>query len=175
VCQVIDRFVGWCHQHRPGRTAGWYENHLQSFLDSLPSAATLTVDELRRFHVTNWVDAHRTLGPNHRRGAITAVQRAFSWAEREGHISRSPVRGVEKPAPKRREQVLTPTEFDYVLAKVSDAAFRDVLVFCWETGCRPQEVRVIETRHLRLDRGRVELPPAEAKGKRRWRPPGSEA
>ena len=54
-------------------------------------------------------------------------------------------------------------------ARVTEPCFRDVLAFCWETGCRVQEVRQIEARHVRLDRGRVELPPPEAKGKKRWR------
>ena len=169
VCRTIDLFVGWVHRHRPGRTAEWYQNHLQSFLDSLPDAATLPADRLRPFHVTNWVDAHPAWGPNHRRGAITAVKRAFAWAEREGHVAKSPVRGVEKPAAVRREQVLPPAEFVDLLGRVTDAHFRDVLEFCWETGCRVQEVRLIEARHLRPDRGRVELPPPEAKGKKRWR------
>lgn len=168
-CRVIDLFVGWSHTHRPGRTAEWYQAHLQSFLDSLPDAAGLTVDRLKRMHVTNWIDAHPTWGPNHRRGAITAVQRAFAWAEREGYIARSPVRGVEKPPARRREQVLTDAEFRSLLARVKEPCFRDVLDFCWETGCRVQEVRLIEARHLRLDRGRVELPPPEAKGRKRWR------
>jgi len=168
-CRVIDLFIGWSHKHRPGRTAEWYQNHLQSFLDSLPDAATLTVDHLRRLHVTNWVDAHPTWGSNHKRGAITAVQRAFTWAEREGHIAKSPVRGIEKPPAKRWEQVLTTIEFTELLARVKEPCFRDVLEFCWETGCRVQEVRLIESRHLRFDRGRIELPPPEAKGKKRWR------
>lgn len=168
-CQVIDLFIGWSHRHRPGRTAEWYQKHLQSFLDSLPDAATMTVENLKRFHVTNWVDAHPKWGVNHRRGAITAVQRCFTWAEREGHIAKSPVRGIEKPPAKRREQVLTPAEFADLLTRVRDSFFRNVLEFCWETGCRVQELRLIEGRHLRFDRGRVELPPKEAKGKKRWR------
>lgn len=169
VCQLIDLFVGWSHTHRPGRTAEWYQNHLQSFLDSLSDAATLTVDGLKRLHVTNWIDAHPGWGPNHRRGAITAVQRAFAWGEREGHIPKSPIRGIEKPPAKRREQVLTEAEFRSLLGRVQEPCFRSVLEFCWETGARVQEVRLIEARHLRLDRGRVELPPPEAKGKKRWR------
>jgi site-specific recombinase XerD len=169
VCRVIDLFVGWSHTHRPGRTAEWYQNHLQSFLDSLPDAATLTVDNLKRFHVTNWIDSHSTWGANHKRGAITAVQRAFTWAEREGHIDKSPVRGIEKPPAKRREQVLTAAEFESLLARIKEPAFRDVLEFCWETGSRVQEVRLIESQHVRLDRGRIELPPQKAKGKKRWR------
>ena len=169
VCRVIDLFIGWSLNHRPGRTAQWYQKHLQSFLDSLPDAATLTVDQLKRHHVTNWVDAHATWGANHRRGAITAVQRAFTWAEREGHITRSPIRGIEKPPAKRREQVLTLNEFQSLLARIKEPTFRDVLEFCWETGSRVQEVRLIESQHVRFDRGRIELPPQQAKGKKRWR------
>lgn len=166
---VIDLFVGWSKIHRPGRTAEWYRAHLESFLDSLPDRWTLTVEGLKPFHVVNWADAHPRWGPNHRRGAITAVQRAFTWAEKIGHIAKSPVRGVDKPPPKRREQVLTAGEFAALVSHATDRPFRDVLTFCWETGCRVQEVRRIEARHVRLDRGRVELPPAEAKGKKRWR------
>lgn len=169
VWQVIDLFVGWCKIHRPGRTVEWYQKHLQSFLNSLPNAETLLVADLKPFHVENWADAHSKWGPNHRRGAMTAVQRAFSWGEKKGHITASPVRGLEKPPPKRREQVLTPAEFAGLLGRVKEPCFRDVLEFCWETGCRVQEVRVIEARHVRLDRNRIELPPAEAKGKKRWR------
>lgn len=36
VYAVVDLFVGWCKTHRPGRTAEWYQRHLESFLDSLP-------------------------------------------------------------------------------------------------------------------------------------------
>ncbi len=166
---VVDLFIGWSKIHRPGRTAEWYQNHLESFLNSLPDRWTLAVESLKPFHVSNWADAHPRWGPNHRRGAITAVQRAFTWAVKMGHIAKSPVRGVDKPPPKRREQVLTRAEFNGLLARASDDQFRDLLTFCWETGSRVQEVRLIEGRHLRLDRGRVELPPAESKGKKRWR------
>ncbi|HUR54782.1 MAG TPA: hypothetical protein VMZ71_11670, partial [Gemmataceae bacterium] len=84
-----------------------------------------------------------------------------------GHIPKSPVRGVEKPPDRRREQVFTPAEFAALLSRVPEPCFRDVLEFCWESGCRVQEVRAIEARHLRLDRDHVELSPAETKGKKR--------
>lgn len=123
---MIDHFVGWYQTHRPGRTAEWDQDHLQSFLDSLPDAASLNVAGLKRLHVTNWIEVHPTWGPNHRRGAITAVQRAFARAEREGHIPKSPVRGIEKPPAKRREQVLTDAEFRALLARVKQPSFRDI-------------------------------------------------
>ena len=168
VAGVFDLYLEWCHKNRSARTYEWSRNHIQSFLDALVDKQ-LPVSALRPFHVQRWVDAKDTWGANHTRGAITAVLRAFTWAETVGHIDRSPIRHVEKPAPKRREQVLTQAEFDALLSHVRDDAFRDVLEFCWETGSRVQEVRLIEAAHYKPDRGRVELPPAQAKGKRRWR------
>jgi integrase len=47
--------------------------------------------------------------------------------------------------------------------------FHDLLTFSWESGCRPQEARHIERRHIRLEYHRIEIPAEEAKGKRRWR------
>src|SRR5437868_6803997 len=88
VAGVIDGYLEWCERHRPERTYEWYRDHLQSFLDSLPDAATLTVKDLKPFHVQRWVDRHDSWGACFRRGAMMAVQRAFSWAEKLGHIDR---------------------------------------------------------------------------------------
>ena len=180
VAEVFEKFLDWCQKNRSPRTYEWSRNHIQSFINSLKARKTVPAgfpaEELRPFHLTDWVDANRTpkpgkraWGANHRRGAITAVQRAFTWAEKQGHITKSPIRHVEKPAPKRREQMLTPGEFAALLAAVKDDAFRNVLEFCWETGCRVQEVRVLEAEHYKADRPRFELPPGLAKGKKRWR------
>src|SRR6185369_3282067 len=43
------------------------------------------------------------------------------------------------------------------------------LEFSWETGARPQETVRVEARYVNLSRGRVEIPPSQAKGKKRWR------
>ncbi len=168
VTDVFEQFLEWCEKNRSPRTYEWSQNHIQSFLNSLPSTQIRT-DSLKPFHVQQWADSKTTWGANHKRGAITVVQRAFSWAEKMGHIVKSPIRHIEKPAPKRREQMLTVDEFRSLLAAVKDLSFRDVLEFCWETGARVQEVRFIEAAHLNLDRCRIEIPPAEAKGKKRWR------
>jgi integrase len=92
-----------------------------------------------------------------------AVTRPFNWAAKLGYIAASPVRGVEKPAPTKRDSFAT------LLAHVKDEPFRDLLTFAYEAGCRPQEARHVEARHVRAEHSRVEIPPAEAKGKKRWR------
>jgi integrase len=174
VVAVLDLFLEWTKAHRAPRTFEWYQERTQAFVNFKPKdgsfvAADLTVDEMKPFHVQQWVDSHPDWSNSHKRNGMIAMQRAFNWAERIGHIDKSPIRYLEKPPAGRREQVIKPDEYARMLAEYADQQFRDVLAFCWETGARPQEVRVIEARHLDLSRSRVVLPPVEAKGKKRHR------
>lgn len=166
VAALIDKFLDWTQKNREPRTYEWYQMHLQSFLDSL-TPKTLTVGGLKPHHVHTWADA-RDWGPTFRRGAMTAVCRAFNWAEELGHIAASPLRKLKKPRAKTREQVLTPKEYATVLTFVK-GAFRDLVVTIWETGCRPFEATRLEARHVDLDTGRWVFPEEEAKGRIRNR------
>jgi integrase len=164
--EILDLFQQWCHTHRARATFKWYTERLQSFAESIRE--DLKVADLRAFHVQQWIDAHPAW-KGYRRGAITAVQRAFNWATKLGHISSSPVRHLEKPPQGRREQVVSTEEFTRILECVQDQAFRDLLITAWDTGCRPQEIRCVEVRHFDASKRRWAFPPAEAKGRRRWR------
>lgn len=166
---VFERFLAWTQSHRSPRTYQFYRDRIQSFCDHLRVAAAMPAMALRPFHVAEWADSKRTWGANQTRGAIVSVARAFNWAAKMGYAPASPVRGVDRPAATRRESGLTPAGFADLLARVADQPFRDLLEFAWEAGCRPQEARHVEARHVRADLGRVEIPPAEAKGRRRWR------
>lgn len=182
VAEVFLKFLEWCEVNRSARTYEWSQNHIQCFCDFLKARDVPILPkkfpalELAPIHLTEWIDFHRrpregkrVWGANHCRGAMTAVVRAFSWGAKQRLISENPIRGIEKPAAVRREQVLTQKEFDTLLAEVRDDAFRDVLEFCWETGTRVQEVRLLEAAHYKPELGRFELPPQQAKGKKRWR------
>ncbi len=170
VAEVFEKFLEWCQQHRAGLTYGWYLQHIQGFIDFLKKPAAMLATALRPFHVMEWADKHPSWGANYRRGAIIAIQRPFNWAAKLGYIAESPIRYIEKPQATRREQVITQQEWELIRDHYpAGDAFRDLLEFAWETGCRPQEVKGIETRHVELDKHRVSFPPAEAKGKKRWR------
>jgi integrase len=166
--ELIDLFLQWTEKHRAPKTFRWYYDFLQTFIDWLPNKRIKTED-VRPFHVLQWADSHATWGDSCKRGAITAVQRAFLWAEKVGHIERSPIRHIEKPQAQRRDNPMSDDDFKTLMSHVKDEAFKDLLNFAWESGSRPQEVRFIEARHVNLERGRIEFPPEEAKGKRRWR------
>jgi integrase len=61
--------------------------------------------------------------------------------------------------------VLTPEEYDRVISMLS-GPFRDLLAMAWESGIRPQEIRIVEARHLDFENGRIVLPVKESKGKK---------
>ncbi len=166
VVTALDLFLDWCKKHKALRTYEWYLEYLQSFTDSLHGSPT--VADLRPFHVQQWLDAHPGWKAV-RRSAIRSVQRALNWAVKFGHLTQNPVKGMEKPPQGSRDQVVSPEEYRRLLTQVRDEAFRDLLTVAWETGCRPQELRTVETRHFN-ETGRCWVfPPDEAKGKKRFR------
>ncbi len=165
---LFDAFLDWCEKHRKHRTFEFYRDHLQAFVTHLGEVCNRDADELRPFDVIRWADSHSGWGACRKRGAITAVQRSYNWAVGVGLLLRSPVAKVEKPAAVRREQTVSAQVYKAMLAKVRPP-IRDLLTLAWETGARPQELFRLEARHYHSGRGRLELPPAEAKGGKRWR------
>ncbi len=169
VAEVIDKYLEWCHKHRAAETFSWYLDRLQSFLDFVPHIARQPVTALKPFHVIEWADKHSRWGNSYRRGAIIAIQRPFNWAMKLGYIDTNPLRFVEKPQASRRDNPMALKDFSELLSHVKDQEFRDLFTFAWLAGTRPQEARHIEARHVNFDQTRIEIPPDEAKGKKRWR------
>ena len=110
-----------------------------------------------------------TWGASTKNGFCRSVCRAFNWAVKQGHIEKSPVKGVEKPAMERREDVISPEEFERILAMFPDQAMRDLLVTAWETGCRPQEVFAVEAAHVNQEGRCWVFPIKSSKGKKKTR------
>ncbi len=170
VSVLLDKYLDWCRRENAVRTFEWYRDHIQHFLDSLPDASTLAVNDLKPLHVIEWVGKHPNWSATYRRGAIGAIQRAFNWAEELGYVAANPIKKIKKPRPERRENPMSRQDFDTLLAMVKEGdPFRDLLLFAWNSGCRPQEARHIEPRHVQLPAECIVVPKDEAKGKRRAR------
>lgn len=146
---VFDAFLDWTLNNREHGTYEWYCQRLNEFA---PRVKSLRVEDLRPYHVQEWIDTKRSGG--HKRGCVVAVQRALNWAVKQGRIERNPIALMEKPSAGRRELVLDLPQFNRLLTLASDKSFRDLLTFCWETGCRPQEAFALESRHVELSRER---------------------
>jgi integrase len=169
VAGMIEGFLDWAEQHLAASTYAGYKKFLNAFALSLPNPKTFPVEQLKPYHVQQWIDGRKAWGATMKHNAITAVKRCFSWGEKLGHISRSPIRSVEKPTPERRNQIVTVVHYETMLARVRSKTSKELLTILWETGARPQEFRIVEARHFNKEAGRFDIPPEEAKGKKRWR------
>jgi hypothetical protein len=163
VVGIIDKYLDWCQQHRSPETYEWYRWRLQLFAASIDK--NLTVTQLKHFHLDDWLNQRRDWSSGTKHGMARAVQRAMRWAARKGYIDRSPIADYEKARPGKRNVVISPALFDEVLSFVRKRPFRDLLIATWETGCRPQESLIVETRHVDLANARWVFPPDEIQGR----------
>jgi integrase len=162
---IVGKYLDWCRRHPAPRSVEWYQGHLDGFLKHLGNQALMPATDLKPFRVIERVDSHETWGATDRRGTIVAVQRALNWAEEMGYIAASPVKRVKKPPAGRRDNPMTPEDFQALLARLPEGdPFRELFLFVWHSGCRPQEARRIEPRHVQLDQQRIVIPKEEAKG-----------
>ncbi len=156
---LCDKFMDWVERHRSAGTYQWYWWRLQSFARRYPD---LTVDELKPFHVQEWVDA-QAIAPTTQRNCIRAVKRSLKWAQRQGYIEANPLSEMEAPSPERREVLITDEQYAQLLNAIRDPGFYDLVVTTWETGCRPQESLRVEARHVDVKNQRWVFPKSESK------------
>ena len=159
VVVLCDKFLDWVERHRSAGTYQWYWWRLQSFARRYPK---LTIDELRPYHVQEWIDA-QTISPTTQRNCIRAVKRAIKWARQQGYIESSPLTELEAPSAERREVLISEAQYVQLLDAIRDPNFYDLVVTSWETGCRPQESLRVEARHVDLKNQRWVFPKSESK------------
>lgn len=162
VAVVVDAFLDFVEKHRSAETYRWYKDRLELFCNAIP--ASLTLDQIKPFHVQKWIDSYPNLSAGSKRNYCRSIQRAMSWAEEQGYVERSPLAHFKKPRGGKKEQVVSAGEFQKLLDNTADQEFKDLLTVTWETGCRPQESLRVEARHVDLAGARWFFPASEAKG-----------
>lgn len=184
VADLIERFLTWMKENRKKSTHEWYRNHCSSFVKHV--GRRLKVSDLKGYHVDGWLKVHGTnkskvtTGSNAGRstkntgrknsktylnGGCRAIARAMNWAKKQGHITTSPIVGMERPAAKPRTTVLTTEQWEELVALVDPSdPFRDLLVFLWETGVRPYEARMARADNFLPARRQLVLDLKDSKG-----------
>jgi integrase len=149
VRELVAMFLDHATESLKPLTVDFYQRHLDSF-------KAIWGDEWARDikprHILEWL-AGKSWAPSTKRGAITSVKRTFSWAAKQGYLISDPVAHASKPPVKKRDVILTTSDFSAILAASSCAAFRDLLVVLMETGCRPSEAARVEARNFDPDEG----------------------
>ena len=136
VFALMDEFLDWTQEHRASRTFEFYQVRLNRFVKD---AADMDCLNLKTFHVQKWLDGKKW-GSTYRARFVASIKRCFNWAVRQGYLKTNPIQFLEKPKANKRETPVTRCEYKALLANVSKKdPFYDLVVFSWETGCRPQE------------------------------------
>lgn len=165
VAWLADEFLEEVQRDRSPSTYAWYKRYLDSCVKYVGSK--LKADALTPTIVAKWVSldyGHRTESTQH--AAARSIVRLMNWAVAQQHLLRSPLVGYTKPQPGRREYYVSPDEYKLCLEH-STGSFRLLVEFLWESGVRPQEVRIIESRWV--DGRKIVLPARRSKGKKRPR------
>jgi len=173
VQDLIEEFLAWTEKHREPLTLKSYQRYFSgkgSFSDYV--GPKLRIRDLKPFHVTRWLDErYAKAGSTTIAGAITAIKRAFNWGVEEGYIKDSPVGRVKKPARNNRgeEAYFLPDQWTKILAEVKPGPFRDLITVMKETGCRPQEIKIVGKRHFNQQSRTWVFAKEESKGRKEQR------
>jgi hypothetical protein len=110
VAEVLEHFMDWTEKNRP-KSYTWYKKRIDHFY---PKVRDLRTSDLRPLHVQQVLDKH-DWSDAYKAGCVTAMKRVFNWGLEQGYIGLNPLRGLKKPDPGRREQVISEKEFDEAL------------------------------------------------------------
>ena len=166
VFEVMDEFLDWTKKHRAIDTFHWYQKRLQRFVDECKNTACL---KFKPLHVQRWLDQKESWGPTYKAGMVTAFKRCFNWAVRQGYVKSNPVQFLEKPTARRRETPVTRKEYNVVLKNVNKRdPFYDLIVFSWESGCRPQESLRFSADDVMVNKKRIIIENPKDRGPK-WR------
>ncbi len=158
--ELSQAYLDWCQSNRSPGTYKMHRYFLKTFIESV--GKRLQASQLKVYHVTKW---HEGLGisTTSQNDGVGVIQRLMNWAVEQNYISRNPILGMKKPRRTNRDICYTAEQW----SQIREHAQEDLLLlldFLYSTGCRPQEARSIETRHVHNDL--VIFPADESKGKR---------
>jgi integrase len=149
IATLCDLFLDFSEVHQSPDAYKNYKHFLQAFCKEY---GTLSVADIKPFHVNRWIDDRKSW-KGAKRHAIISVKRTFSWGEQQGLIQSNPLRTLKAPRGNRRERVLTADERTLILESVKDRQFRDFLTAMLGTGCRPSEVANVTAADVKLEIG----------------------
>lgn len=137
------------------------ETTLTRRLDYLTSAdaqlGTLSIRELRPYHVLEWLDIEQGWNATTGHHASQAVKRAIEWARKVGRIETNPIDSVSVKKGEPRDFTIDRDLYRLLVDSVASdnrirvRAFVPVLRALWLSGCRPGEIASVQVEHVSDD------------------------
>jgi integrase len=147
VVGVMDSFL----EHiKDRRSYAWYQQLLQDFTDT---HGNLLVSALTQEDVTKWLEQKKTWGPTTKNKVIGILNQAFTWAVRQGQMTRNPAAAIKKPRANRRDRILTASERQSIWNAARGIPFKNLVTALQETGARPGEIAKVTAADLDLKNG----------------------
>lgn len=149
---TVDEVVA-AYLHHAARAIGesTFKRTRKYLEDFLRKIAGIHFMELRPWHLVSWVESHATwIKVATLAHATNAVRGCFTWACRMGMTNNDPFRGVRYVSHDTR-QPITNDEHETLLARTRDENFKDLLIFLWDSGMRPDELTRMEWSWVRYD------------------------
>lgn len=149
--ELIRQNLEWVKENRAPGTYALYELYLHQFLKFIgnPPVSSITRLDLERFYA--WAKKHHSKSANVGNSYLRHVKTALLWAEDMG-LCECPVkkfpRMTEVPPKTIR---FNDDEMKKFINGIPDEDFRDMIVFGFLTGLRPQELRALERHHVKQD------------------------
>lgn len=145
VRDLVDRYRRWAAERVRANTYDLYHKSLEDWIGLHgPRRAA----DIRPFHVTDWLDRHKGWNGSTRHLRATIVKIWSAWATEQGHLDVDRLRGMRLPGIAKRQPASR--ESIEAMIAVSEGEFRDFVVVLFDTGCRPGEIRALESAFLDL-------------------------
>lgn len=138
VAKVCAEYLAHCEKTMAaGRMQPEHRQNVVRYLNDLCRyCGAMRVAELKRGHVSSWVDSHPTWrSPVTRRDVIAMVLAAFNHVQRE-HALHNPLRGLKKPPSQPRLHSMLSKD-ESAIYRAADEAFHNFLFAAIHTGLRP--------------------------------------
>ncbi len=162
VADLLQHFLDHHRKHSKPGTLEFYRRPVEGFKEWAPAA--LRVSTIKADHVKRWLaEKYPQASAGYLHNIIRAIKAPFLWAYNEEITERVPLRKLKKPPAQARDIDITPDQWEKIVAKVDDPEFLDILWTLRLTGCRPQELRLVEKRHFDAGQAAWVFPVDESK------------
>lgn len=161
--ELTDDYLLWLCQNRADSTYLTRFSTLQSFcafIGGHVKAATV-----RPKDVEKWISKQK-IADTTKHTRITTLKTMFNWAVNMEMLEASPIKNMPKPTPGVRQEFIPPERFNELFAACEDEHFRLFVTFMLDTGCRAQEMFVIEAQYVDFKNKKITLPASKSKGRR---------
>lgn len=150
---AIDKYLDWL---RAERSEGTYESYSRYLKAWRQLHGHLPVRSIRGHHVEELTVkrcAKKADGKAFSDSAKWQCKKScvvlFGWLKSQGYIEVNQLHGFKKNVTFGvRSNFIVKDQFDRLIGACDDPAFRDLLTFFWESGCRPQEVFQVRCKHF---------------------------